>query len=94
MARPTIDSIRALNRRIADLDAEIDQLDAELGMARHLDDDARRDALVTGSFEDRRDARRTARDVRRLARLIEKLDVERQRVVVKRDRAVERLSEM
>ena len=64
---------------------------AELEVHRHLDDDARRDAAVSGNPIDREDARDTAADVARFSHLIVHLREERQRLEAKRDRLLARL---
>ena len=64
---------------------------AELEVHRHLDDDARRDAAVSGSPIDREDARDTAADVARSSRLLAGLQERRRRLEAKRDRLLARL---
>ena len=91
--RPSLPAIRAINRRLVDIDEELSQADAELGMNRHIADDAERDFLVSGRYEDRADARMTARDVKRVEKLIAGLQSERTRLVAKRDRMIRDLSE-
>jgi hypothetical protein len=80
-----------LNERIARLTAEERQAAAELEVHRHLDDDARRDAAVSGSPIDREDARDTAADVGRFARVAADLHKRRARLEAKRDRLLTRL---
>jgi len=80
-----------LNERIARLDAEEHQAAAELEVHRHLDDDARRDAAVSGSPIDREDARDTAADVARFGQLVADLQRRRGRLEAKRDRLLARL---
>ena len=57
-----------LNERLERLAEEERLAVAELEVHRHLDDDARRDAAVSGNPIDREDARDTAADVARFAR--------------------------
>jgi hypothetical protein len=64
---------------------------AELEVHRHLDDDARRDAAVSGNPIDREDARETAGDVARFGRLLADLQEKRRRLEAKRDRLLARL---
>jgi len=80
-----------LNERIAGLAAEQRLAAAELEVHRHLDDDARRDAAVSGSPIDREDARDTAADVERFGRLVADLEERRRRLEAKRDRLLARL---
>ncbi len=55
-----------LNGELQRLRRNLEQTAGELEMHRHLDDDARRDAAVSGSPVDRAEAQQTARDVRRI----------------------------
>jgi len=64
---------------------------AELEVHRHLDDDARRDAAVSGSPIDREDARDTAADVARFQSLVDGLQQRRLRLEAKRQRLLARL---
>ena len=64
---------------------------AELEIHHHLDDDARRDAAVSGNPIDREDARDTAADVARFQRLVAGLQEKRRRLEAKRDRLLARL---
>ena len=59
-----------LNERLERLAEEERLAAAELEVHRHLDDDARRDAAVSGNPIDREDARDTAADVARFERLV------------------------
>jgi hypothetical protein len=65
-----------LNERIAGLAAEERQAAAELEVHRHLDDDAQRDAAVSGSP---------------IGRLVADLHRRRERLEAKRDRLLARL---
>lgn len=80
-----------LNERLARLAEEQRLAAAELEVHRHLDDDARRDAAVSGSPIDREDARDTGSDVERFARLVTTLQRKQQRLAAKRDRLLARL---
>ena len=64
---------------------------AELEIHHHLDDDARRDAAVSGNPIDREDARDTAADVARFERLVAGLQERRRRLEAKRARLLARL---
>lgn len=63
----------------------------ELIVLGHLDDDARRDAAVSGSPMDAADARGTAGDVERMKRHVEELRAARVGLEAKRDRMMRRL---
>ncbi|MBM3694952.1 MAG: hypothetical protein FJW79_03335 [Actinobacteria bacterium] len=80
-----------INERLACLAEEERLAAAELEMHRHLDDDARRDAGVTGNPIDREDARDTAADVARFEQLVAGAQKRRRRLEAKRDRLLARL---
>ena len=80
-----------LNDRLARLAEDERLAAAELEVHRHLDDDARRDAAVSGSPVDREDARDTAADVARFGRLLAGFQEKRKRLEAKRDRLLARL---
>jgi hypothetical protein len=63
----------------------------ELRIHEHLDDDARRDALVADTPLARLDARETSGDVARLRRALESLRMRRSRLEAKRERLLQRL---
>jgi hypothetical protein len=76
---------------IARLDDEIHRTAEELAMLRHIDDDAQRDAAVSGAPLDRDDARVTAADVARFERALASLGARRERLAAKRARLLRRL---
>ena len=76
---------------IARLGDEIRLAEEELAVLRHLDDDARRDAAVTGNPVDRDDARVTAQDVARFERHVMELRRRRAELDERRRRLVGRL---
>jgi len=80
-----------LNERLGRLAEDERLAAAELEVHRHLDDDARRDAAVSGNPIDREDARDTAADVARFRRLLADLGEKRRRLEAKRDRLLARL---
>jgi len=80
-----------LNERLGRLAEDERLAAAEWEVHRHLDDDARRDAAVSGNPIDREDARETAGDVARFGRLLADLAEKRRRLEVKRDRLLARL---
>jgi hypothetical protein len=92
MSRSPLDKIHAMTQAIKDLDRDIDQAQAELGMLTHIDDDSQRDATVSDHAEDRQVARMTASDVVRLERHIQQLAANRSKVVAKRSKAVDKLA--
>ncbi len=61
-------------------------------MLGHLDDDAQRDAAVSGSPQDAQDARETAGDVARMQRHVADLRAAREHLELKRDRLLEKLN--
>jgi len=81
-----------MSNTISELDRVIDQANAELEMLVHINDDAQRDALVTGLEEDRLDARRTEADVVRLTNYVRKLELRRFKLVGKRTLAINKLA--
>jgi len=76
---------------IARVSEEIRLAEEELAILRHLDDDARRDAAVTGSPIDRDDARVAAQDVARFERHVMSLRERRAELEERRRSLVERL---
>ena len=80
-----------LNERLEHLAEDERLAAAELEVHRHLDDDARRDAAVSGNPIDREDARDTAADVARFGHLLADLQEKRRRLEAKRERLLARL---
>jgi hypothetical protein len=64
----------------------------ELIMLGHLDDDAQREAAVSGNPMDAAEARDTAGDVARMERHVQALRAARERLERKRDGMLEKLS--
>ena len=81
-----------MTKTIKDLDSDIEQARAELGMLVHIDDDTQRDAVVSEHAEDKQTARMTASDVARLKRHIQHLTAHRSKVVAKQAKAVDKLA--
>jgi hypothetical protein len=77
--------------RLAAIEREVHLAREELIYHQHLDDDARRDAAVSGNPIDRADARETSSDVARFERLIERLESEKNRLLERRSRLLEKL---
>lgn len=77
--------------RLAAIEREVHLAREELIYHQHLDDDARRDAAVSGNPIDRADARETSSDVARFERLIARLESEKQRLLERRSRLLEKL---
>jgi seryl-tRNA synthetase len=90
--RRTERKLFALNDRLAALREERRNVEEELMVHRHLDDDAQRDAAVSGHAADRADAADTAADVVRFERHLRKLEAEEARLEAKRQRLLGRLS--
>jgi hypothetical protein len=78
------DEIRRLRR-------EEELVQGELGMHRHLADDATRDAIVTGESMERAEARDASKNVTRLEAALEGVRRELGRREEQRDRLLDRL---
>ena len=74
-----------LNEKIAKLEKEASQVEAELEYHRSINEDAQRDAAV-GNYIDREEAGLTAADVKRFENTLADLDSKRATLVAKRDR--------
>ncbi len=81
-----------INEKIASLEAESRQVEAELEYHRSINDDAQRDAAV-GNYIDREEAGLTAADVRRFEKTLSILDLKRARLLDKRSQLLARLPE-
>ena len=80
-----------ISDRLAAIEHEVHLAREELIYHQHLDDDARRDAAVSGNPIDRADARETSSDVARFERLIERLESEKERLLERRSRLLAKL---
>jgi hypothetical protein len=80
-----------LNEEIAALRRDERLAQEELIFHRHLDDDAQRDAAVSGNPLDRADAKETAGDVARFERHLAKLERTRKKLEAQRARLLKRL---
>ena len=80
-----------LNDAIAAIQREEQLVAEELSFHRHLDDDAQRDAAVSGHPIDRADARETEGDVARFESSLRALAARREKLEAKRDRLLARL---
>ncbi len=80
-----------LNDEIERLQREEALVTEELQFHRHIDDDAQRDAAVTGLSADRSFAQSSAADVARFERAIDDLRRRRSKLEQKRDRLMQRL---
>ena len=80
-----------INDEIASLHEAVRLAEEELIFHQHLDDDAKRDAAVSGNPLDRADARETSADVARFEEHIENLRAQRAQLEAKRDRLLDRL---
>lgn len=79
-----------LNEKIAKLEKEAAQVEAELEYHRSINEDAQRDAAV-GNYIDREEAGLTAADVKRFESTLADLDSKRETLVAKRDRLLANL---
>jgi signal transduction protein with GAF and PtsI domain len=80
-----------ISDEILRLRREEELVEGELGMHRHLADDATRDAIVTGEPIERAEARDASKDVTRLEAALEGARRELERLQKKRDRLLDRL---
>ena len=92
--------MRRIERKLFEINDEIDALieaerlaQEELIYHQHLNDDAQRDAAVSGSPLDRADARETAGDVDRFERHLRDLEQRRHRLESKRQRLLRKLAD-
>jgi hypothetical protein len=80
-----------INDEIEALQESARLVEEELTFHEHLDDDAQRDAAVSGRPLDRADARDTGGDVRRFERNLAQIRQRMAALQAKRDRLVKRL---
>ena len=80
-----------INDQILALERHRAQVAEELGVHRHLNYDAQRDAVVSGSPLDRADARETAGDVARFEAAMQDLDRRRAKLEAKRAKLIDKL---
>lgn len=80
-----------INDQIQALVTERDQVTEELEFHRHINDDAQRDAVVSGAREDRLEAGSTAADVRRFERRLRDIERDIEKLERKRDALLSRL---
>lgn len=79
-----------INERIAEIEGETRQVEAELEYHRSINDDAQRDAAV-GNYIDREEAGLTAADVRRFEKTIASLNQRKAKLIDKRSQLLARL---
>ena len=79
-----------LNEKIAQLNEEAEQVEAELAYHRAINEDAQEDAAI-GNYIDREEAGLTAADVRRFERALADLRTRRNELIDKRNRLLARL---
>ena len=79
-----------INDQIHALVTERDQVAEELEFHRHINDDAQRDAVVSGSREDRLEAGSTAADVRRFERRLHDIERSLEKLERRRDALLSR----
>lgn len=87
-----LERIAGINAQISVLDGQIEQVAAERSMLRHIDDDAQRDAAVSGSYDDRAEATRTGADVVRMDKQMARMEGTRSKLVASRDRLIRKLT--
>jgi len=87
-----LERIAGINAQIAVLERQIDQMVAERSMLQHIDDDAKRDAAVSGSYDDRAEAKRTEADVVRMYKQMARMERTRSKLVASRDRLIRKLA--
>jgi len=80
-----------INDEIAALRRDEHRAREELIMLGHLDDDAQRDAVVSGQTIDAADARKTAADVERMGRHVRDIQAALERLERIRDRTMAKL---
>lgn len=81
-----------LNEKIAQIDSEARQVEAELEYHKSINEDAQRDAAY-GNYIDREEAGLTAADVRRFEKTLQSLREKREKLVAKRNQLLDRLPE-
>ena len=87
-----LDRIRGINAQISALELQIDQVEVEAEILRHIDDDAQRDAAVSENYDDRAAAKMTQSDVARMDKHVRELERTRAKLVAKRDRLIRKLA--
>lgn len=87
-----LDRIRGINSQISVLERQISQVEIEVSMLRHIDDDAQRDATVSENYDDRAAAKMTHADVIRMNKQMSAMERTRDRLVKKRDWLIRRLA--
>lgn len=91
MVRREEKKVFRLGDRIRALQAEAELVRQELSYHRLIDDDAKRDAAVTGSYIDRDEASLTGADVARFERALGELEAEIVATEEKRSRILDRM---
>lgn len=81
----------AVTDKMQALTAERGQVSGELEFHRHINEDAQRDATVSGSNEDRLEATSTAADVRRFERRLAEIDRDLAKLERKRQSLIAKL---
>lgn len=87
-----LDRIRGINVQISALEQQIGQVEVEVSMLRHIDDDAQRDAAVSENHDDRAAAKMTQSDVARMVKHIRDMERVHAKLVKKRDRLIRKLA--
>ena len=87
-----LDRIRGINAQISALELQIDQVEVEAEILRHIDDDAQRDAAVSENYDDRAAAKMTQSDIARMDKHIHDLERTHAKLVAKRDKLIRKLA--
>lgn len=87
-----LDRIRGINAQISALELQIDQVEVEAEILRHIDDDAQRDAAVSENYDDRAAAKMTQSDVARMDKHVRDLERAHAKLVAKRDKLIRKLA--
>lgn len=77
--------------QLMDLDEEHQRVAAELEYHRLIDDDAQRDAAVSGATSDRLEASATSKDVSRFEKRLREIAARREKLHIKRARLLDKL---
>ena len=77
--------------QLKDLNEEHERVAAELEYHRLIDDDAQRDAAVSGATSDRLEASATSKDVSRFEKRLREIAAQREKLHIKRARLLDKL---
>ncbi len=77
--------------QLVELDEEHHRVESELAYHRLIDDDAQRDAAVSGAQADRLEASATSKDVSRFEKRLREIAAKREKLHMKRARLLDKL---